>query len=87
MVHLTAEVLSRVFSSPQCLWMPLSNIIHTESGVKAQGENLVKFAGLADHINCITFYNINDVTPPGHFEYDKAPLWTKNGKKMITANR
>lgn len=87
MVHLTADVLTRVFSSPQCLWMPLSNSIHLEPGVKAQGEGVGKFAGLANHVTCVTFYNINDVTPPGHFEYDKAPLWTKNGKKLITADR
>lgn len=87
MVHLTTDVLSQVFSSPQCLWLPLSNTIHLEPGCKAQGEGVGKFAGLPNHITCVTLHNINDVTPPGHFEYDKAPLWTKNGKKLITAER
>lgn len=87
MVHLTADVLCRVFPSPQCLWLPLSNTIHLEAGVKAQDEGVAKFAGLSNHVTCVTFYNINDVNPPGHFEYDKAPLWTKNGKKLITAER
>lgn len=87
MVHLTSDVLSRVFPSPKCLWVPLSNTIHLETGVKAQGEGVAKFACVANHVTCVTLYNIYDVTPPGHFEYDKAPLWTKNGKKLITADR
>lgn len=87
MVHLTADVLSRVFSTPQCLWVPLSNTMNLETGIKAQGEGVGKFAGLPNHITCMTSYNINDVTPPGHFEYDRVPLWTKNGKKLITAER
>lgn len=87
MVHLTSDVLARVFSSPQLLWVPLSNSIQLETGLKVQGEGVGKFAGLPEHVTCATLHNINDVTPLGHFEYDKVPLWTKNGKKMMTAER
>ncbi|XP_013134780.1 PREDICTED: queuine tRNA-ribosyltransferase subunit QTRTD1 homolog [Papilio polytes] len=86
-VHLTAEVLSKVFPKPHLLWVPLSNSIHLEHGLKAQGEGLAKFAGLQDHFTCVTLQNMNEITPSGHFENDKVPLWTKHGKKMLTADR
>lgn len=80
-------MLARVFPTPQLLWVPLSNSAQLEAGVKAQGEGVAKFSGLPGHVTCTTLHNINEVTPPGHFEHDKIPLWTKNGKKMITADR
>ncbi|XP_049880749.1 queuine tRNA-ribosyltransferase accessory subunit 2 [Pectinophora gossypiella] len=86
-VHLTADVLARVFTNPQLLWVPLSTSLSLEAGVKAQGEGVAKFAGLPQHLSCVTLHNASDVTPAGHFESDKVPLWTKNGKKMITADR
>lgn len=85
--HLTSEVLSKVFSTPQLLWMPLSNSVQIEPGLKAQGEGVAKFVGLPNHFICVTLHNMSEVTPPGHFELEKVPLWTKNGKKMITAER
>ncbi|KAJ0182641.1 hypothetical protein K1T71_002010 [Dendrolimus kikuchii] len=86
-VHLTAEVLAKVFTNPQLLLMPLSNTIKFEQGIKAQGEGIAKFAGLPQHIVCSTVNNINENTPLGHFEMDKVPVWSNNGKKMITADR
>lgn len=86
-VHLTAEVLAKVFPDTQLLWLPLSNSVQLENGVKAQGEGVAKFAGLPKHVICATLYNINEIVPPGHFELGKLPLWTKNGKKMITADK
>ncbi|XP_075970776.1 queuine tRNA-ribosyltransferase accessory subunit 2 [Anticarsia gemmatalis] len=85
--HITAEVLSKIFTTPQLLWVPLSNSYQLEPGLKAQGQGIAKFAGLTEHITCVTPHNVSDVTPPGHFELDKVPLWTKNGKKMISADR
>ncbi|CAH2050202.1 unnamed protein product, partial [Iphiclides podalirius] len=86
-VHLTAEVLAKVFTNPQLLWVPLSNSIHLENGLKAQGEGVAKFAGLQDYVTCVTLQNMNEVAQAGHFETDKVPLWTKHGKKMISADR
>ncbi|CAH2102735.1 unnamed protein product [Euphydryas editha] len=86
-VHLTADVLSWVFCSPQLLWVPLSNSIQLEIGVKVQNDGVAKFAGLSGHATCVTLNNLSEVTPSGHFEPNKVPLWTKNGKKMISANR
>lgn len=86
-VHLTADVLSWVFSYPKPLWMPLTNCVQLENGVKAQNEGVAKFMGLPGYVTCATLNNLSEVTPPGHFEADKVPLWTKNGKKMLTANR
>ncbi|XP_045447692.1 queuine tRNA-ribosyltransferase accessory subunit 2 [Melitaea cinxia] len=86
-VHLTADVLSWVFSSPQLLWVPLSNSIQLETGVKEQNDGVAKFAGLSGHPTCVTLNNLSEVTPNGHFEPNKVPLWTKNGKKMISSNR
>ncbi|XP_030029451.2 queuine tRNA-ribosyltransferase accessory subunit 2 [Manduca sexta] len=85
--HLTADVLSKVFSNPQLLWMPLSSMAHLETGVKAQGQGIAKFVALPEHVVCSTFHNMNEETPQGHFESEKVPLWTRNGKKMITADR
>ncbi|XP_063839132.1 queuine tRNA-ribosyltransferase accessory subunit 2 isoform X1 [Ostrinia nubilalis] len=86
-VNLTAEVLSKVFTTPQLLWVPLCNSSHLENGVKAQGEGIAKFAGLPNHVTCTTLHNTNELTQKGHFEGKMAPLWTKQGKKMITADR
>lgn len=86
-MHLTAEVLTKVFSNSHLLWVPLSNSLQLEAGLKAQSEGLAKFAGLPGHVTCVTLHNMNEVTPCGHFEVDKVPLWTKHGKKMITADR
>ncbi|XP_068626822.1 queuine tRNA-ribosyltransferase accessory subunit 2 [Battus philenor] len=86
-VHLTAEVLYKVFPTSQLLWVPLSNSIHLENGLKAQGDNLASFAGLRTHFTCATLQNMNEVVPLGHFETDKVPLWTRHGKKMISADR
>ncbi|CAG4979480.1 unnamed protein product [Parnassius apollo] len=86
-VHLTADVLSRVFSDSKLLWVPLSNSAHLENGLKAQGKGVARFAGLQEHFTCVTLQNMNEVTPSGHFEVDKVPLWTKHGKKMISADR
>lgn len=86
-VNLTADVLSWVFSSPQLLWVPLSNSIQLENGVKVQNDGVAKFAGLSGHGTCVTFSNLSEETPTGHFEFNKIPLWTKNGKKMISSNR
>lgn len=86
-VHLTAEVLAKVFSNPQLLWVPLSNSAHLEIGLKAQGEGVAKFSGLQDHVICATLYNTNEQTPSGHFEGNLIPLWTKHGKKMISTDR
>lgn len=86
-VHLTAEVLAQVFSNTQLLWLPLSNSIQLETGVKLQNDGVAKFAGLLGHVTCATLHSLSEVTPSGHFELDRVPLWTKNGKKMITANR
>ncbi|CAH0592316.1 unnamed protein product [Chrysodeixis includens] len=85
--HLTSEVLSKVFTTPQLLWVPLSNSVQVEPGLKAQGQGMAKFSGLPEHIICVSQHNMSEVTPPGHFELEKVPLWTKNGKKMITAER
>ncbi|KAL0851334.1 hypothetical protein ABMA28_007154 [Loxostege sticticalis] len=86
-VHLTAEVLCKVFTNPQLLWVPLSNSAQLENGLKAQGQGVAKFAGLPNHITCATLHGNNELTPPGHFEGNLVPLWTKQGKKMITADR
>ncbi|CAK1544597.1 unnamed protein product [Leptosia nina] len=86
-VHLTADVLARVFKTPHLLWLPLTSCYQLEAGTKAQGDGIAKFSGLPQHITCATFQNISDNLPTGHFELDKVPLWTKNGKKMITAER
>lgn len=85
--HITAEVLSKVFSTPQLLWVPVSNSLQLEPGMKAQGEGVAKFAGLPEHLVCVTSHNMGEPTPSGHFELDKVPLWTKNGKKMVNAER
>lgn len=86
-VHLTAEVLSKVFSNSRLLWVPLSNSLSLEAGVKAQGKGVSQFAGIPEHVTCVTLNNMNEITPLGHFEPDKVPLWTKQGKKLITADR
>ncbi|KPI97526.1 Queuine tRNA-ribosyltransferase subunit QTRTD1-like [Papilio xuthus] len=86
-VHLTAEVLSKVCPNPHLLWVPLSNSVHLEHGLKAQGEGIAKFAGLQNYFTCVTLQNMNETTPSGHFENDRVPLWTKHGKKMLTADR
>ncbi|XP_023954027.2 queuine tRNA-ribosyltransferase accessory subunit 2 [Bicyclus anynana] len=86
-VHLTAEVLSQVFSNTKLLWLPLSNSIHLETGVKVQNDGVAKFAGLQGHATCTTLHSLSESTPMGHFELDRVPLWTKNGKKMISADR
>lgn len=80
-------MLEKVFASPQLLWLPLSNTIQLEAGVIAQKEGVAKFAGLPQHVVCATLHNVSEVTPSGHFETDKVPLWTKRGKKMISAER
>lgn len=67
--------------------MPLSNSYQLETGLKVQGQGIAKFAGLTGHITCVTPHSASEVTPLGHFEHSKVPLWTKNGKKMITADR
>uniref|UniRef100_A0A2H1X3A8 Queuine tRNA-ribosyltransferase accessory subunit 2 n=1 Tax=Spodoptera frugiperda TaxID=7108 RepID=A0A2H1X3A8_SPOFR len=86
-LHLTAEVLAKVFSTPQLLWVPVSNSLQLEAGMKAQGEGVAKFAGLPEHLTCVAPHNMSEVTPSGHFELDRVPLWTKNGKKMVNADR
>lgn len=86
-VHLTADVLARVFTSPQLLWMPLSNTRHLENGIKHQGEGIIKFTGLSGHIACSTFHEASEEVNSGHFENDKVPLWTRNGKEMLTADK
>ncbi|XP_061385725.1 queuine tRNA-ribosyltransferase accessory subunit 2 [Danaus plexippus] len=86
-VHLTADVLARVFTNSQILVMPLTNSIQLETGVKAQNEGVTKFAGLPEHVACVTVNNFYETVPPGHFEPGKIPLWTKHGKKMITADK
>ncbi|XP_050671056.1 queuine tRNA-ribosyltransferase accessory subunit 2 [Leptidea sinapis] len=86
-VHLTADVLARVFTEPKLLWVPLSNSIQLEAGLQAQGEGVAKFAGLPGHVSCATLQNISEITPNGHYELDKVPVWTKNGKKLLTAER
>ncbi|VVC91014.1 unnamed protein product [Leptidea sinapis] len=86
-VHLTADVLARVFTEPKLLWVPLSNSIQLEAGLQAQGEGVAKFAGLPGHVSCATLQNITEITPNGHYELDKVPVWTKNGKKLLTAER
>ncbi|XP_059048140.1 queuine tRNA-ribosyltransferase accessory subunit 2 [Achroia grisella] len=86
-VHLTNEVLAKVFTNPKLLWVPLSKSYQLETGLKAQGEGVAKFAGLQNHLTCVTLHAVSEVTPTGHFESDLVPLWTKNGKKMISANR
>lgn len=55
--------------------------------MKAQGEGVAKFAGLPEHLTCVAPHNMSEVTPSGHFELDRVPLWTKNGKKMVNADR
>ena len=67
--------------------MSLMNCLQLENGVKIQNEGVSKFAGLPEHMTCVSLNNLSEATPPGHFEADKVPLWTKNGKKMLTANR
>lgn len=84
--HITSEVLSKIFTTPQLLWVPLSNSYQLEPGLKAQGQGIAKFAGLDGHFTCITPHSASEVTPAGHFELGKVPLWTKNGKKLITAD-
>ncbi|CAH2239544.1 queuine tRNA-ribosyltransferase accessory subunit 2 [Pararge aegeria] len=86
-VNLTAEVLSKVFSNTKLLWLPLSNSINLETGVKAQNDGVAKFAGLQGHVTCATLHSLSEDTPSGHFELDRAPLWTKNGKRMVSADR
>lgn len=87
MVHLTSEVLSKVFSNSKLLWVPLSNSLNLQAGVKAQGKGISEFAGISEHVACVTLNNMNEITPLGHFEPDSVPLWTKQGKKLITADR
>ncbi|KAM3967586.1 queuine tRNA-ribosyltransferase accessory subunit 2 [Aphomia sociella] len=86
-VHLTNDVLAKVFSTTKLLWVPLSKSYQLETGLKAQGEGVAKFAGVSNHLTCMTLHAASEVTPAGHFESDLVPLWTKNGKKMISANR
>lgn len=80
-------MLAKVFSTPQLLWVPVSNSLQLEAGMKAQGEGVAKFAGLPEHLTCVAPHNMSEVTPSGHFELDRVPLWTKNGKKMVNADR
>ncbi|XP_072945438.1 queuine tRNA-ribosyltransferase accessory subunit 2 [Epargyreus clarus] len=86
-VNITAEVLAMIFTTPQMLWVPVSNSMHLENGLKAQNEGVAKFAGLSEHFACVTLHSMSEATPAGHFEQDKMPVWTKNGKKLVTADR
>lgn len=67
--------------------MPLSNSLNLETGVRAHNKGVTAFAGIPEHVACVTLNNMNEATPAGHFESDRVPLWTKQGKKMITAEQ
>ncbi|KAI8438286.1 hypothetical protein MSG28_010865 [Choristoneura fumiferana] len=73
--------------NPQLLWVPLSSTSHMEAGVKAQGHGIAKFTGVPNHLICTSLHSLNDATPSGHFELGNVPLWTKHGKKMISAEK
>ncbi|XP_041975512.1 queuine tRNA-ribosyltransferase accessory subunit 2 [Aricia agestis] len=86
-IHITAEVLAKIFTAPQLLWLPLSNSIQLETGCKLQNEGVAKFAGLPEHVTLASLQNVSEETSEGHFEGDKVPLWTRQGKVMISASR
>ncbi|GBP92604.1 Queuine tRNA-ribosyltransferase accessory subunit 2 [Eumeta japonica] len=72
-VHLTADVLTRVFPTPQLLWLPLSNCIQLETGARGQNKGVAHFSGLSEHIACVSVHDTNEETPIGHFEKDMIP--------------
>lgn len=70
--------------------LSLDTTFHMLKAVLAANEGLANFASLGNGtqqcLTCFTLKNQAEVCVSGHHEQDAVPIWTRFGKRMITAH-
>ncbi|CAL7935665.1 unnamed protein product [Xylocopa violacea] len=85
--HLTKDVFKMVTSIPQMLSVSLTSTVSMFESIKDTSTNFATFVGLKEYINFLTIHDPAYSTLSGFHETDSIPVWTRNGKRVITANK
>lgn len=85
--HLTKDVFKMVTSNPQMLSVPLSSTFSMFESVKCTNTNFANFVSMKEYINFFTIHDPACVTQSGHREAGSIPLWTRNGKRLLTPEK
>ncbi|XP_076760790.1 queuine tRNA-ribosyltransferase accessory subunit 2 [Xylocopa sonorina] len=85
--HLTKDVFKMVTSIPQMLSVSLTSTVSMFESIKDTSTDFATFVGMKEHINFLTIHDPAYTTPSGFHEPDSIPIWTRNGKRVITASK
>ncbi|XP_034195462.1 queuine tRNA-ribosyltransferase accessory subunit 2 isoform X3 [Osmia lignaria lignaria] len=85
--HLTKDVFQMVTKDPQLLSVSLTSTVSMLESIKDCNVNFSEFVGMKEYLNFLTTHDPCYATPSGYHQPDSIPLWTKNGKHMLTPSK
>lgn len=86
--YLSKEVFNYITTEPQAYSICVDSTIHMSDALSQQQKGISSFSGLGS--NCITFLavkNPSEVCKPGYHEKDLVSIFTRTGRKTISANQ
>ncbi|XP_003705632.2 queuine tRNA-ribosyltransferase accessory subunit 2 isoform X1 [Megachile rotundata] len=85
--HLTKDVFQMITTDPQLLSVSLTSTLSMLESIKYCNVNFAEFVGMKEYLNFLTFHDPCYAIPSGYHQTDFIPLWTRNGKYMLTPNK
>lgn len=66
-----------------------ANVVATTTDGSSRNNTIISFASLPrgpeQSLTCLSIRSAGDVSPSGHHEPDALPLWTRSGKRTLSA--
>lgn len=90
LAHDVGEPSAGAAAEPQFGYaLSVDSTYHMLDAVRAAGNGIASFASLpngpATSVTCLTVKNAGETCPSGHHEQETMPVWTRYGKRTISA--
>lgn len=85
--HLTKDVFEYVTSKQHVLSISLPSTMSMFETIKEVNVNFANFVSMKEHINFLSVHDPTITTTSGFSKPDSLPIWTRGGRKDMTANK
>lgn len=85
--HITHEVFKIICKGPQIIQVPLVSTYQYQEVMEEFHGSIAEFVGLKDCLTCVTVQDPGDLTHSGHHQREMIPLWTRQGKVLLSAQQ